>query len=80
MAHAFLKASTAVTVRQRCKKVAFPSRQLAMKAARDFRHPQAPSEHGNGKLAAYRCAICRAYHVGHLPAKGQKRKAMIHAD
>ena len=68
MAHAFLKAGSGVSVKQRCTKVAFPSRQEALKAAREFHKPGNLSEHGSGKMTAYRCGICGGgWHTGHLP-------------
>lgn len=82
MAHAFLKTGADVTVlktgadvtvKQRCTKVAFESRQLARRAARDWRNPGAPADHGTGKMIAYRC-FCGAWHIGHLP---ERRKIVI---
>jgi len=73
MPHAFLNPDSQVHVQQRCTKVAFPSRSVAMKAARTARNPIGLIERGEGTLRAYRCDICRQWHLGHLTKHGRKR-------
>ena len=69
MTHAFLSALGSVEVIQRCTKVSFNSRKMAMKVARGkMKQPVDPVgviACGDGTLKAYRCSICAGWHVGH---------------
>lgn len=66
MAHAYLRAGNDVEVYQRCTKVAFPSRQMAMLTMRkQSRDSVRNVQIGKGKLNVYRCPICREWHIGH---------------
>jgi len=65
VAHAFLTALGNVEVIQRCRKVPFPSRQEALKAARVELRKNTDVQCGNGTLSAYRCKICGGqWHLG----------------
>ena len=48
MPHAFLNPDSQVHVQQRCTKVAFPSRSVAMKAVRTARNPNRPDRARRG--------------------------------
>lgn len=53
-------------IEQRCTKVAQPSRAMAQKAVRmGHRHVHGLLQHGHGILNAYKCPVCRQWHVGH---------------
>ena len=66
MAHAYLTAINPPEVIQRCTKVAFPSRRDAFKAVRTHnRANHGTVEHGKGVMTAYRCGICKNWHLGH---------------
>ena len=73
MAHAFLKARGGVSVKQRCTKVAFPSRQEAQRASREFHKPSDLSQHGEGKMTAYHC-FCGGWHIGHGRRKQARKR------
>lgn len=66
MAHAFLLAAP-VGLRQRCTKVPWPSRKIAMRIVRRTRKDSGTTVIGVGAYRAYRCPICHAWHTGHEP-------------
>ena len=65
---AYLRAPEIVVV-QRCKKVAWPSRQTAQQIVRAANKTMARNgelvEQSQGVMSAYKCKVCRAWHVGH---------------
>jgi hypothetical protein len=65
---AYLRAPEIVVV-QRCRKVAWPSRQTAQQIARTANKTTARraeiTEQGVGVMNAYKCKVCGAWHVGH---------------
>ena len=65
MAHAYLKAGTAVQVIQRCKKIAWESRRAAFSAKNRARKDPGVTAVGVGTLHVYRCKICGGWHLGH---------------
>jgi hypothetical protein len=80
MPAAYLKAlgmsAGAIGRRAVCTKVVFPSRSIALKAARqkiwNLKTPKSEAvqvvQMGVGRLNAYKCRICEdAWHVGHKP-------------
>lgn len=68
MAHAFLLAQEFGTTVQICRKVPQPSRQVAQQIVRRQRMAKDQAglkAVGVGKFGAYKCTICRQWHVGH---------------
>jgi hypothetical protein len=67
--HAYLLAKDSPQVFQRCTKVAYPSRRDANKIVRNMRHQKSSAAvvaTGSGRISAYKCRICRGWHIGHL--------------
>lgn len=54
-----------IHVEQRCMKAAWPSRQTAFRKARDANASRGPVQMGSGAWSAYRCKVCRGWHIGH---------------
>ena len=68
MAHAFLNSGNSVEVTQRCTKRAYDSMKDTRRAmGKMSRSQNGMVSIGSGRLNAYRCPICRAYHLGHKP-------------
>lgn len=67
MAHAFLNSGNSVEVTQRCTKRAYESLKDARRAMGSgiSRKKTSLVAVGAGRMNAYRCPICRAYHLGH---------------
>ena len=69
MAAAYLKAP-GFFVQQRCTKVPFASRRMALAAMADVaRKPRGITQHGSGDLNVYKCPLCRKLHIGHRPVR-----------
>lgn len=63
--HAFLKAGNDVQVIQRCTKIPYTTLREARRKIGRTRKPVGVVAMGTGKMNAYRCKVCGAYHTGH---------------
>jgi hypothetical protein len=70
---AYLRAPEIVVI-QRCKKIAWPSRQTAQQIAKDATKSATrkllTTEQGAGVICAYKCKVCKQWHVGHRRTQG----------
>jgi hypothetical protein len=65
MAHAHLSAINPPQVIQRCTKVAYDSRKMAMRKLSRHRKSSGLAASGAGVMKVYKC-FCGAFHIGHL--------------
>ncbi len=71
MPHAFLNAPH-LHMFQFCNKVALPEKQ-ARKRARSWRPRTGDlAAQGTGTMNAYRCPICREWHLGHIRSRNDE--------
>jgi hypothetical protein len=48
-----------------CRKIVWPSRNIAMKAHANHRQSVGLTQTGEGKFQVYKCDICKGWHMGH---------------